>query len=69
MHQRHHPTLLRRPDSARSSLMIEEVLAGDPWDYKIVRVGDAWAVQEHTTGALVYAGLGPVEIVRSPAPF
>jgi len=64
-----HPTLLRRPDPGRIPSIVEEVLAGEPCDYRIVRVGDAWAVQEVMSGAVVYAGQGPVEVMRSPAPF
>ncbi len=64
-----HPTLLRRPNPGGIPSIVEEVLEGAPWDYMILHVGDAWTVKQATTGKVVYAGLGPVEVLRSPAPF
>jgi len=64
-----HPTLLRRPNPDPIISRVEELLPGKPEDYYVLRVGDAWSVTHIVTGKEVYAGLGPVEVVRSPAPF
>ncbi len=64
-----HPTLLRRPNPGGIPSIVEDMLKGQPWDYSIVHVGDAWSVKEIATGKVVYAGLGPIEVFRSPAPF
>ncbi len=64
-----HPTLLRRPNPGGIPSTIEEVLPGNPWDYSILQVGDGWSVKCLVNCEEVYAGLGPVELLRSPAPF
>lgn len=64
-----YPTLLRYPSGDPIVSLAEQELPGDPEDYQIVQKGDAWAVRRVTTDELIYAGPGPVEVVRSPAPF
>lgn len=64
-----HPTLLRRPGDDPIFRRVEVLLPGKPEEYKIVQVGDAWSVVHIPSQREIYAGLGPVEVVRSPAPF
>lgn len=63
------PTLLRRPNDDPLIARVEEVLPGSPADYTVIQVGDAWSVVHIPTGEEIYAGLGPVEVFRSTAPF
>ncbi len=64
-----HPTLLRMP-TWYSKTAFEEIPLGLPQDaYAISTIGDRVRVTEAATGELVYAGIGPVEIIQSPAPF
>lgn len=64
-----HPTLLRTP--ALGSLLgwQETYLSGDPGDYLITNALGWWTVKRSATVEVVYAGPGPVTVVRSPAPF
>ncbi|WP_269475570.1 hypothetical protein [Variovorax sp. PBL-E5] len=39
-----------------------------PGDYKVTP-GDRWTVTSLKTGETVYSGIGPVEVVRSAAPY
>lgn len=64
-----HPTLLRRPNPAPLALPIEDVLPGAVGDYRVTQVGDAWSVVHAPSNTEVYAGRGPVEVLRSQAPF
>jgi len=65
-----HPTLLRHPILAPRRMLGEEVLPLAPEAYQVLQVlADWWVVTETTTGTMVYAGPGPVEVIRSPAPF
>lgn len=64
-----HPTLLRRPNPGAIPSIVEEILPGNAWDYTVVQLGDAWSVKHLPSGKEVYAGLGPVEVLRSRAPF
>lgn len=64
-----HPTLLRRPDPGGIPATVEDVVPGTPDDYFILQVGDAWTVRYVPTGEWIYKGLGPVEVLRSRAPF
>lgn len=64
-----HPTLLSRPNPGGIPSIVEDVLPGNPWDYSITQVGDAWSVKYLVDDEEVYAGLGPVEVLRSPTPF
>lgn len=62
-----HPTLLRYP----SWLVVvaeEQILPLPPEEYKVTP-GDWWSVRVRSTGELIYNGIGPVDVVRSPAPF
>lgn len=63
-----HPTLLRMPPWLG---IVEERILPLPADaYRVDQVGRDWfAVVEVPTGARVYSGLGPVEVVVSRAPF
>jgi hypothetical protein len=64
-----HPTLLRMP-TWYSKTAFEEMPLSLPRDaYAITTLGDRVRVTEAATGQLVYAGIGPVEIIESPAPF
>jgi len=38
-------------------------------DYEVRQADDLWKVVVRSTGELIYAGPGPVQIRRSPAPF
>ena len=38
-------------------------------DYEVRQIDDLWKVVVRSTGELIYAGPGPVQIRRSPAPF
>lgn len=63
-----HPTLLRVPGPPPT--MIEErVLALRPEAYLVAQRGAWWVVTVVATGEEVYRGPGPVEVLRSRAPF
>lgn len=64
-----HPTLLRRPAPFDIPSTAEDVLPGNPWDYAVTQVGELWTVTASATGEWIYKGPGPVEVIRSPAPF
>lgn len=64
-----HPTLLRRPNADPIISRVEDFLSGSPADYRVLQEGDLWTVTRVLDGEVVYRGLGPVEVVRSPAPF
>jgi hypothetical protein len=38
-------------------------------DYEVRRSDDIWQVMVRSTGELIYAGPGPVQVRRSAAPF
>ena len=64
-----HPTLLRAPD-LRGAIHLQEVaLVGMPGDYLVQQHRGWWMVTRLTDGETVYAGPGPVEVIRSHAPF
>lgn len=64
-----HPALLRMP-TWYSKTAFEEMPLNLPQDaYAITAIGDRVRVTERASGQLVYAGIGPVEIIDSPAPF
>lgn len=46
----------------------ERKLPLEPGDYKVTP-GERWTVTLLKTGETIYSGLGPVEVMRSPAPF
>ncbi|MGJ7491408.1 hypothetical protein [Variovorax sp. ZT4R33] len=61
-----HPTLLRMP-AWYSKTAFEEMPLSLPQDaYAITTIGDRVRVSERGSGQLVYAGIGPVEIIESP---
>ena len=62
------PTLLRMPSWLGEGVIEEQELPLAPGDYKVTP-GERWTVTSLKTGELVYCGIGPVEVVRSPAPF
>lgn len=64
-----HPTILRMPTWYSKTAFEEMVLDLTPDDYVIVTAGDRVSVNERASGQLVYAGIGPVEIIKSSAPF
>lgn len=66
-----HPTLLRVPAWYSDTIRDEIVLPHPPEDYDIAPaegINGRWIVTS-SSGAVVYDGIGPVDIVRSPAPF
>lgn len=63
-----HPTLLRHPTPGLLGWS-ETVLAGAVDDYRAGQDSNRWTVRHVPTGELIYSGPGPVEIVRSPAPY
>ena len=40
-----------------------------PGDYKVMPGDDRWTVTCLKSGETIYRGIGPVEVLRSPAPF
>ncbi|MDP9902951.1 hypothetical protein [Variovorax ginsengisoli] len=64
-----HPTLLRIPTWYSDLAHDEVVLPLPPEDYNVQEVGKLWRVTISGTDEFVYLGSGPVEVVRSRAPF
>ncbi len=67
-----HPTLLRRPELdliGRVGLIAEDTLPKPPDAYLVASDGAWWTVREVATAEIVYSGPGPVEVLRSRAPF
>ena len=64
-----HPTLLRIPAWYSPKAQEEVLLPQPPEDYDVRQVGDRWQVTIGGTAEVVYSGIGPVEIIRSAAPF
>lgn len=62
------PTLLRMPSWLGLGIHEERELPLEVGDYKVTP-GERWTVTSLKTGDAVYSGIGPVEIVQSPAPF
>lgn len=62
------PTLLRMPSWLGLGVHEERELQLPPVDYKVTP-GDRWTVTLLKTGETIYSGVGPVEVLRSPAPF
>lgn len=62
-----YPTLLRTP--GRSDMPRERVLPGEPHDYVVEPASEGWVLVNAVPEGVVYYGLGPAEVVRSPAPF
>ena len=64
-----HPTLLRIPAWYSPKAHEEVLLPQPPEDYDVRQVGDRWQVTIGGTTELIYDGIGPVEVIRSAAPF
>ncbi len=64
-----HPTLLRIPAWYSGLAHDEVVLPLLLNDYVVRQEGSLWRVTVRETGDFVYLGSGPVEVVRSRAPF
>lgn len=60
-------TLLRTPSWLGQGVHEEYELPLQPGDYKVTP-GERWTVTSLKTGETVYAGIGPVEILRSTIP-
>lgn len=68
----HHPTLLRRPViglDGEIALFTEDILPLPPQAYQVTQAGTWWTVTVLATKEAIYHGPGPVEVLRSPAPF
>ena len=63
-----HPTLLRVP-GLPPTMVEERVLDLPPAAYQVGRAGAWWTVTVAATGAEIYRGPGPIEVLRSRAPF
>lgn len=64
-----YPTLLRYP-TWYGGMPDEMVLPLEPTAYRVDQVeGDRWTVTVKRTGEVLYRGIGPVEVMESPAPF
>jgi hypothetical protein len=63
------PTLIRHPNDDPIFRRVETVIPGSVEDYEVTEQGGQWMVIAIPTGEKIYDGPGPVEIVRSPAPF
>ena len=62
------PNLLRMLSWLGPDVVEETQLPLMPGDYKVTP-GDVWTVTNMKTREVVYRGIGPVEVLRSPAPF
>lgn len=62
-----HPTLLRTP--GRYGFPRERVLTDSASNYRIEEPRLNWFIVLASCGGVVFMGQGPVEVVRSPAPF
>ena len=63
-----HPTLLRKPGPP-PTMLEERFLPLAPAAYQVSQAGAWWVVTVVATGEEVYRGPGPVEVLRSRAPF
>ena len=63
-----HPTLLHVPDPEGDS-QLAHILPGRPADYTVLEVYPGRFSVRDARGRCVYFGGGPVEVVRSIAPF
>lgn len=63
-----HPTLLRLPGPP-PTMLEERTLDLAPEAYLVAQHGSWWTVTVVATGAEVYRGPGPIEVLRSRAPF
>lgn len=63
-----HPTLLCVPHP-HYEWRLEHILSGLPIDYIVFEVFPGRFTVRDARGKCIYFGEGPVEVVRSPAPF
>lgn len=63
------PTLLRCPQIGSVLGALVAVIPGDPCDYIVQQHGAWWMVTRQDNQETIYAGPGPVEVLRSRAPF
>lgn len=64
-----YPTLLRTP-TWYGGMPDELVLPLEAAAYRVEQVdADRWTVTVKHAGEVLYRGIGPVEVVESPAPF
>ena len=64
-----HPTLLRVP-GLPPTMVEERIVVLPPEAYQVsCPTPDIWVVTIRGTGVVMYRGPGPVEVLRSPAPF
>lgn len=63
----HHPTLVHLVGTWEYEDVA--VLPHPPARYYVMQSGEVWRVVEVATGEVQYRGPGPVELIRSPAPF
>ena len=64
-----YPTLLRMPSWLGRDVVEEIQLPLMPGEYKVTPGEERWTVTCLKTSEVIYRGMGPVEVVRSPAPF
>ena len=65
-----YPTLLCKPPwKIEGVFPTETVLPLKPEAYAVIQEGEDWRVAIKHSGAVIYEGPGPVEVVESPAPF
>jgi hypothetical protein len=62
------PTLLRMSSWLGREVIEESQLPFMPGDYKVSADDDRWTVACLNTQAVIYRGIGPVEVVRRSAP-
>ena len=63
-----HPTLLRIP-CRETGRRDEHILPGLPAEYSVAELPQGFFTVRDPRGQWLYFGAGPVEVVRSPAPF
>lgn len=65
-----YPTLMCTPPGGAGGVFpTETILPLEAEAYAVTQEGEVWRVTVKHSGAVLYAGPGPVELVESPAPF
>ena len=62
-----HPTVVW--PSGWTAVCGQEILPLAPECYRVVHTTPWWSIVLDPDGNVVYRGFGPVEVIRSPAPF
>ena len=62
------PTLLRAPGQ-HGRPHLELIIPGEPQRYSVVEMPSGFFTVRDACGQWIYFGAGPIEVVRSPAPF